>query len=40
MTTQYPEIIAKMIRKAESDELRHFDLSFFMSGPSLEDIFE
>ena len=39
MTAQYPEIIAKMIRKAESDELRHFDLSSFMSSPFLEDVF-
>ena len=37
---EYPEIITEMTKKAESHELRHFDLSSFMSGPSLEDVFE
>ena len=37
---EYPEIITKLTKKAESDELRHFDLSSFMSGPSLDDVFE
>ena len=37
---KYPEIIAELIRQAKSDEIRHFDPSSFMSGPSLEDVFE
>lgn len=37
---KYPEIIAELIRQAKSDEIRHFDLSSFISGPSLEDVFE
>jgi len=37
---EYPEIIAEITKKEESHELRHFDLSSFMSGPSLEDVFE
>ena len=32
---EYPEIITELIKRAESDELRHFDLSSFMSGSSL-----
>ena len=35
----FPEIIDDLVKKAESDELRHFDLSSFMSGPSLEEVF-
>jgi hypothetical protein len=38
--SEYPEIITELIKKAESDEVRHFDLSSFMSGKSLEDVFE
>ena len=37
---EYPEIITEMTKRAESHELRHFDLSSFMSGPSLEQVFE
>jgi hypothetical protein len=37
---EYPEIITEMIKKAQSDGLRPFNLSSFMSGPSLEDVFE
>ncbi len=33
------EIIKELINKAESDDLRHFDLSSFMSDKSLEDVF-
>ncbi len=36
---KYPEIIAELITQAKSDEIRHFDLPSFMSGPSLEDVF-
>jgi hypothetical protein len=36
---QSPEIIKELINKAKSDELRHFDLSSFMSDKSLEDVF-
>lgn len=35
----YPEIITELIKKAKSDELRHFNLSSFMSDTSLEDVF-
>lgn len=40
MLPEYPEIIAELIEKAQSDELRHFDLCSFMSDKSLEDVFE
>ena len=40
MLTEYPEIITELIKKAQSYELKHFDLSSFMSGKSLEDVFE
>ena len=37
--SEYPEIITELIKRAESDEIRHFNLSSFMSGKSLEDVF-
>ena len=37
---EYPEIITEMTKKAQSDGLRPFNLSSFMSGPSLEDVFK
>lgn len=37
--SEYPEIITELIKRAESDEVRHFDLSSFMSDKSLEDVF-
>lgn len=37
--SEYPEIITGLINKAKSDELRHFNLSSFMSDTSLEDVF-
>ena len=40
MLTEYPEIITEMTKKAESHELRQVDLSSFMSGPSLDHVFE
>ena len=40
MQTEYPEIIAKLINKAKSDELRHFSLSTFMSDRPLEEVFQ
>ncbi|MCK4388750.1 MAG: hypothetical protein KAV83_00755 [Desulfobacterales bacterium] len=40
MRAEYPEIIKEVIEKANSDEIRHFDLSSFMSDKSLEDVFE
>ncbi len=36
---QFPEIITELTNKASFDELRHFDLSSFMSDKSLEDVF-
>ena len=39
MIVEFPEIITELTGKAKSEELRHFDLSSFMSGPSLEDVF-
>ena len=40
MPTEYPEIIAELIKKAKSDELRHFSLSSFVSDKPLENIFD
>jgi hypothetical protein len=40
MVTEYPEIIKELTAKAESDKLRHFNLSSFMSDRSLEYVFE
>jgi|GEM_PF-1555079 len=40
MPIQYPEIIKEVTEKAKPDELRHFNLSSFMSDKSLEDVFE
>ena len=40
MLAEYPEIIAELIKKTKSDELRPFSLSSFMSDKSLEDVFE
>lgn len=40
MLAEYPEIITELIKKEESHELRHLDLSSFMSGPSLDHVFE
>ena len=37
---EFPEIIKELVNKAKSDELRHFDLSSFMSDKSLEDVFK
>jgi hypothetical protein len=38
--TQFPIIITELVKKAESDKLRHFGLSSFMSDKSLEDVFK
>ena len=40
MFKNYPDIIQALIAEAETDRLRYLDLSSFMSGPSLEDVFE
>jgi len=40
MLEKYPEIIEEVIKKAKFDELRHFNLSSFMSDKPLEEIFE
>ena len=40
MPAEYPEIIAELIKTAESDELRHFNLSSFMSDKPLEEVFQ
>ena len=39
MIVEFPEIITELTGKAKSEELRHFDLSSFMSDKSLEDTF-
>ncbi|MBW1794791.1 MAG: hypothetical protein JRF30_10350 [Deltaproteobacteria bacterium] len=39
MLPEYPEIITELIEKAQSDKLRHFDLSSFMSDKPLEEVF-
>lgn len=39
MVTEYPEIINELTAKAESDELRHLNLSSFMSDKSMEKVF-
>jgi hypothetical protein len=39
MLAKYPEIIDKLIKRAKSGELRHFNLSSFMSDKSLEKVF-
>ena len=40
VVTEYPEIIKELTAKAESDKLRHFNLSSFMSDRSLEYAFQ
>jgi len=40
IVTEYPEIINELTAKAESDELRLFNLSSFMSDRSLEYAFQ
>ena len=40
IVAKYPEIINELMAKAESDELRRFYLSSFMSDKSLEYVFE
>ena len=37
---ELPEIITELISKAKLDEIRHFNLSSFMSDKSLEDVFK
>ena len=39
MVIEYPEIIKELTAKAESDELRRFNLSSFMSDKSMEKVF-
>ena len=40
MTKGYPNIIAELTKAAENDQLRHFDLSSFMTGPPLKKVYE
>jgi len=40
MNREYPEIIKELTKAAGTDQLRHFDLSSFMTGPSLKDVYE
>jgi hypothetical protein len=40
MLERYPEIIGEVIKKAQSDELRRFNLSSFMSDRPLEEVFQ
>ena len=39
MHSQYPEIITEIIERVQRDELRHFDLSSFMSDINLHDVY-
>ena len=40
MPTEYPEVIAELIEKAQAHELRGFHLSSFMSDKPLEEVFQ
>jgi len=40
MTTEYPEIVAELIKKAQSDQLRPFSLSSFFSDKALDEVFQ
>ena len=40
MPTEYPEIIAELIKKAQSDQLRPFSLSSFFSDKPLKEVFK
>jgi hypothetical protein len=40
MTKGYPNIIAELTKAAENDQLRHFNLSSFMTGPPLKGVYE
>jgi hypothetical protein len=40
MFENYPDIIRALISEAETDRLRYWDLSSFMTGPSLKEVYE
>lgn len=40
MTKEHPNIIAELTKAAENDQLRHFDLSSFMTGPPLKEVYK
>ena len=40
MFENYPDIIQALIAEAETDRLRYFKLSAFMTGPSLKEVYE
>ncbi|MDO9527714.1 MAG: hypothetical protein Q7J27_00980 [Syntrophales bacterium] len=40
MHSQYPKIITEITERAQRDELRHFDLSSFMSDINLYDVYQ
>ncbi len=40
MFENYPDIIQALIAEAETDRLRYLDLSSFMTGPSLKEVYE
>ena len=40
MFENYPDIIRALIAEAETDRLRYFELSAFMTGPSLKEVYE
>ena len=40
MFKNYPDIIQALIAEAETDRLRYLDLSSFMTGPSLKEVYE
>ncbi|RZB36883.1 MAG: hypothetical protein SRB2_01683 [Desulfobacteraceae bacterium Eth-SRB2] len=40
MTSDYPKLIIALTEAAGTDQLRHFDLSSFMTGPPLKEVYE
>lgn len=40
MTSGYPKLIIELTEAAGTDQLRHFDLSSFMTGPPLKEVYE
>ena len=40
MFKNYPDIIRALISEAETDRLKYLDLSSFMTGPSLREVYE
>ncbi len=40
MTSKYPKIIIDLTKAAASEKLRNFDLSSFMTGPPLKEVYD